>query len=61
MERLTVKKRYGGGIPHDYWSSAKKDVVVQRLGEYEDIGLEPEEIRALLRSSGMNVDVNDSE
>lgn len=47
MERLTVKKRYGGGIPHEYWSASKKDEVVQRLGAYEDTGLTPEEVIAL--------------
>ena len=44
MNRLTVKKQHSGGIPHEYWSTASKEDVVQRLGAYEDTHLEPEEI-----------------
>lgn len=42
MERLTEKRV--NGIKSGYWSAAKKDELVQRLGKYEDTGLEPEEI-----------------
>lgn len=42
MERLTAKRV--NGIKSGYWSAAKKDELVQRLGKYEDAGLEPEEI-----------------
>ena len=42
MERLTAKRV--NGIKSGYWSTAKKDELVQRLGKYEDTGLEPEEI-----------------
>lgn len=45
MERLTAQ-RYSG-IKSGYWSTAKKDELVQRLGQYEDTGLTPEEIRKL--------------
>ena len=42
MERLTAQRC--NGIKTGYWSPAKKDDLVQRLGPYEDIGLEPWEI-----------------
>ena len=51
MDRLTRKKRYDGGIPHDYWSAEKKDVLVQRLGKYEDLGMDPETILRLATSN----------
>lgn len=45
MERLTSPRC--NGIKTGYWSLAKKEDLVQRLGAYEDSGLEPEEVRAL--------------
>lgn len=45
MERLTAPRC--NGIKSGYWSTAKKDELVQRLGQYEDTGLTPEEIKAL--------------
>lgn len=45
MERLTAQRC--SGIKSGYWSAAKKDELVQRLGQYEDTGLTPEEIKAL--------------
>lgn len=45
MERLTAPRC--SGIKSGYWSTAKKDELVQRLGQYEDTGLTPEEIKAL--------------
>lgn len=46
-ERLTSERK--NGIKTGYWvgSKVKKDDVVQRLGQYEDTGLSPEEIRAM--------------
>ena len=44
MERLTAQ-RYSG-IKSGYWSTAKKDELIQRLGQYEDTGYTPEEITA---------------
>ena len=44
MERLTAQRC--SGIKSGYWSTAKKDELVQRLGQYEDTGLTPEEIKA---------------
>lgn len=46
MQRLTSKRV--NGIKSGYWSPAKKDELVQRLGEYEDTELEPREIKKLL-------------
>ena len=46
MERLTSQRC--SGIKSGYWSTAKKDELVQRLGQYEDTGLTPEEITARL-------------
>lgn len=40
---------YMSGIKEGYWSTAKKDELVQRLGQYEDTGLTPEEVRQLSR------------
>lgn len=48
MERLTALRC--SGIKSGYWSTAKKDELVQRLGqyeEYEDTGLTPDEIRRM--------------
>ena len=47
MERLTAPRC--SGIKSGYWSTAKKDELVQRLGQYEDTGLTPEESRELRR------------
>ena len=47
MERLTAKRV--NGIKAGYWSPAKKDELVQRLGKYEDTGMEPEELRKSLK------------
>lgn len=46
MDRLTAQRC--SGIKSGYWSTAKKDELVQRLGQYEDTGLTPEEITARL-------------
>lgn len=43
MERLTAERV--NGIKTGYWSPAKKDELVQRLAEYEDVGPDPSEIR----------------
>ena len=47
MERLTAKRV--NGIKSGYWSPAKKDELVQRLGKYEDTGMESEELQKSLR------------
>lgn len=46
MKRLTSERV--NGIKTGYWSPAKKDELVQRLAEYENTGLEPDEIRELV-------------
>lgn len=46
MDRLTSQRC--SGIKSGYWSTAKKDELIQRLGQYEDTGLTPEEITARL-------------
>lgn len=45
MDRLTSQRC--SGIKSGYWSTAKKDELVQRLGQYEDTGLTPEDIERL--------------
>lgn len=47
MERLTSPG--AAASKEGYWSTAKKDELVQRLGQYEDTGLTPEEVRQLSR------------
>ena len=44
-KRLTHVR--SNGIKSGYWTNCKKDELTQRLGEYEDTGLLPEEIKAL--------------
>lgn len=55
MERLTSQRC--NGIKNGYWSTAKKDELVQRLGRYEDIGLTPEEITERLSARETTIDV----
>lgn len=45
MERLTHKRV--NGIKKGYWSPNKKDELVQRLAEYENTGLTPEQVNEL--------------
>ena len=45
MERLTHPR--SNGIKTGYWSPSKKDELVERLAEYEDTGLRPQEIYEL--------------
>ena len=44
MERLTHKR--SNGTKDGYWSTNKKQELLDRLAEYEDTGLTPEEIKA---------------
>lgn len=55
MERLTAPRC--NGIKTGYWSTAKKEELVQRLGQYEDIGLTPEEITAQLSAQKTTIEV----
>lgn len=45
MERLTNKRV--NGIKTGYWSVSKKEDLIQRLAEYEDTGLTPEQVQQL--------------
>ena len=53
MQRLTSRRC--NGIKEGYWSSARKEELIQRLAAYEDTGLEPNEILA----GGKWISVND--
>ena len=44
-ERLTHVRK--NGIKQGYWTDKKKDELLQRLGQYEDTELSPEEINAM--------------
>ena len=48
MDRLTSKRC--SGIKSGYWSPARKEDLCQRLGPFEDIGLEPEEIKSVFHA-----------
>lgn len=48
-KRLTHVR--SNGIKPGYWTNCKKDELTQRLGEYEDTGLSPEEIKAALKEN----------
>lgn len=45
MKRLTHPR--SNGIKTGYWSSNKKDELVERLAEYEDTGMTPQEIYSM--------------
>ena len=47
FKRLTAVRV--NGIKSGYWSAAKKEELVQRLGRYEDLCLDPEELAAMLQ------------
>ena len=46
--RLTGKRM--NGLKFGYWTWAKKDEIVQRLGEYEDSGLTPRQIMLIIEA-----------
>lgn len=48
MDRLT--RRWSDNKP-GYWSPVRKEVLVQRLAEYEDTGYEPDEILAAIEQA----------
>ncbi|MCB5881042.1 hypothetical protein LIR45_01390 [Lachnospiraceae bacterium EP-SM-12S-S03] len=57
MERLTNKRV--NGIKTGYWSTSKKEELVQRLAEYEDTGLTPEQVQQLKeRDTEKRVDIS---
>lgn len=55
MKRLTAKRV--NGIKKGYWSSARKDDLVQALGKYEDTGYSPEEILRVSKSTVTRFDL----
>ena len=56
MERLTHKRV--NGIKDGYWSTNKKQELVDRLAEYEDTGMDPEDIRKLQQAGPDDSDFN---
>ena len=46
MRRLTHIRV--NGIKRGYWTASKKEELASRLAQYEDIGLTPNQIKALL-------------
>ena len=56
--RLTSKRC--NGIKTGYWSPAKKEDLCQRLGAYEESGLEPEEINRTDVAAGHWTSIKDS-
>lgn len=46
MQRLTFKRV--NGIKTGYWSPAKKDELITRLAQYEELGFSPEELKMIL-------------
>lgn len=45
METKRLTARRCSGIKEGYWSMARKDELVQRLGKFEDICEDPDELR----------------
>lgn len=46
MQRLTFKRV--NGIKTGYWSPAKKDELITRLAQYEELGFSPEDLKLLI-------------
>ena len=46
MQRLTFKRV--NGIKAGYWSPARKDELIERLAQYEDLGYDPEDLKLIL-------------
>ena len=46
MKRLTFKRV--NGIKTGYWSPAKKDELITRLAQYEELGFSPEDLKLLI-------------
>lgn len=51
-KRLTSKRV--NGIKEGYWTTCKKDEITQRLGEYEDTGFSPEEIKSIKSTENLD-------
>ena len=59
MKRLTHIRV--NGMKSGFWSPNKKGELVDRLAQYEDIGLEPEEIKKKLTVAEVTVHIDASE
>ena len=46
MKRLTLERV--NGIKTGYWSPAKKEELIERLSQYEDLGYDPEDLKLIL-------------
>ena len=46
MKRLTFERV--NGIKTGYWSPAKKEELIERLAQYEDLGYDPEDLKLIL-------------
>ncbi len=53
MNRFTHKR--SNGIKTGYWSPEKKEKLIERLAEYEDTGLTPQEIYKLKADEIMEI------
>ena len=56
MDRLTGAR--ASGIKTGYWSPAKTDELIQRLGRYEDTGLMPDEIEPVVHAHWEKVKIH---
>uniref|UniRef100_UPI003FF14592 hypothetical protein n=1 Tax=Prevotella sp. TaxID=59823 RepID=UPI003FF14592 len=54
MERMTHKRV--NGIKTGYWSPATKEELGQRLAEYENTGLEPQEIGSAIEKAAKDAE-----
>ena len=59
MQRLTHER--ANGIKTGYWSPNKKEELVDRLAQYENLGLMPEEIKKKLAVAEVTVHIDSSE
>lgn len=50
-EKLTYKTQGDATRVSHYCTASTKDALTQRLGEYEDVGLSPAEVKALAREA----------
>ena len=46
MKRLTFERV--NGIKTGYWSPAKKEELIMRLAQYENLGYDPEDLKLIL-------------
>ena len=63
MERLTYIDCYGwyAADPSNQFENRVRGKAIDRLAAYEDTGLTPEEIKGLITSSALRIDLTDAE